>query len=225
MNKRFISIIRKEFIHILRDPRSLLITFILPLLMIFLFGNAVKLDIKQINFAVIDQDNSLPSRQLIEHFINSGYFNLKPVSQDRQQIHDLFLQRYVKAVLIFPVGFAKNLQQQQKITVQLLVDGSNSNTASVIINYAKMILAFYSNKINAQIIQTPIKIEPRVWYNPDMESANFVVPGLVAIIMMMICALLTSITIAREKETGTLEQILVSPIQPFEIVFGKCCPM
>ena len=122
---------------------------------------------------MIDQDNSPQSRKLIENFVNSGYFSLHPIKPDRRLIHDLFLQRYVKAVLIIPVDYSKNLQQLQKTAVQLIVNGSNSNTASVIINYAKMILAFYSNEINMMIIQSPIKIEPRVWYNPDMESANF----------------------------------------------------
>jgi len=224
MNKRFNSIVRKEFIHILRDPRSLMITFLMPLLMIFLFGNAVELDIKEINFGVIDQDNSQKSRELIEKFVNSGYFELKPITQDRGRIHELFKQRYVKAVLIIPVDYAKNILIKQRTNVQVIVDGSNSNTSSVIVNYVKMILASISNEINMQTIDVPVNIESRVWYNPDLESANFVVPGLIAIIMMMICALLTSITIVREKETGTMEQILVSPIKPYEIVFGKVLP-
>ncbi|MBN2013023.1 ABC transporter permease [candidate division KSB1 bacterium] len=224
MNKRFIAIIRKEFIHILRDPRSLLITFVMPLLMIFLFGNAVELDIKEIPFGVIDQDNSQASRELIDKFINSGYFKLQPIEQNREHIHDLFMQRAVKAVLIIPVDYAKDLQIKPQVQAQMIVDGSNSNTASVIINYTKMIFATLTTELNVQTINMPLEIESRVWYNPDMESANFVVPGLVAIIMMMICALLTSITIVREKETGTMEQILVSPIKPYEVVFGKVLP-
>jgi ABC-2 type transport system permease protein len=224
MNKRFIAIMRKEFIHIVRDPRSLLITFIMPMLMIFLFGYAVELDIKDIPFGVIDQDNSQASRELIEKFVNSGYFSLVPIEQNRDVIHDLFKQREIKAVLVIPMDFSNDLQTKSSIPVQVIVDGSNSNTASVIINYTKMIIASMSTEINVQSINMPVEIESRVWYNPDMESANFVVPGLVAIIMMMICALLTSITIVREKETGTMEQILVSPIKPYEVVFGKVLP-
>ena len=224
MNKRFFSIARKEFIHIIRDPRSLMITFLMPLIMIFLFGNAVKLDIREIHLGVIDQDNSDNSREYIEKYVTSGYFKLRPVPQDRRDAHTLFLRRDVKAVLIIPSGFSSDLERSMTSYVEVIIDGTDSNAASVIINYVKMITASYSSELNAQISRMPVEIEARVWYNPDMDSAIFIVPGLVAIIMMMICALLTSITIVREKETGTLEQILVSPVRPHEIILAKVLP-
>ena len=224
MNKRLISIIRKEFIHILRDPRSLMITILMPLLMIILFGNAVQLDIKEIKFGVIDQSNTQKSRELINNFIYSGYFTRMDIPQKRSEIDNLFKQREIKAVLIIPTDFATSLKTKSQTKVQMIVDGSNSNTASVVINYTKMIIQTFSAKLNIQIMNSPISIQPRVWYNPEMESVNFVLPGLIAVILMMISALLTSVTIAREKETGTMEQILVSPINPLEIVLGKVVP-
>jgi len=224
MNKRLISIIRKEFIHIIRDSRSLAIVILMPILMIILYGNAVRLDIKEIKFGVIDYDNSQKSRELIDKFIYSGYFKLVPIPQDRGEIQNIFKNRRVKSVLIVPTNFSKDLLTKSSIPVQVIVDGSNSNTASVIINYTKMILTTYSLTSNFKVLKLPLFVEARIWYNPELKSVNFIVPGLIAIILMMICALLTSVTIAREKETGTMEQILVSPIKPFEIVLGKVIP-
>lgn len=224
MNKRFWAIIKKEFIHIIRDPRTLLITLAMPLLMIIIYGNAIKLDIKNIPIGIIDYDNSIHSRNVIEKFTQSGYFEVAAPIENRRDIQKLFKQRTIKAAIIIPVDFSKSIHINPATKIQIIIDGSNSNTATIISNYCKMILVTYTNELNMQILKPPVSTEPRVWYNPDLESANFIIPGLVAIILMMICALLTSITIAREKETGTMEQILVSPIRPLEIIFGKVLP-
>jgi len=224
MNKRFLAIIRNEFIHIFRDPRSLMITIAMPLLMIFIYGNAIKLDIKQISLGVSDHNQTSYSRDFIEKFAQSGYFELIARPKNREEIEHLFQKQAIKVAIVIPTDFSESIHTKMKTTIQVLVDGSNSNTANVIVNYIKIILATYSFEMNVHYIQPPLTTEPRIWYNPDLDSANFILPGLVAVILMMISALLTSITIAREKETGTMEQILVSPIQPMEIILGKVLP-
>ncbi|MBN1154010.1 ABC transporter permease [candidate division KSB1 bacterium] len=224
MNTRITAIIRKEFIHIIRDSRTLMITVALPLLMIFIYGSAIRLDISEIHLAVLDLNKTQDSRALLSRFTSSGNFILHSYIQDRDEIEPLFKSRKVKAVLAIPTDYSRQLRTTSRATVQVIIDGSNSNTGIVISNYINLILATYSAELNAQLVNQPISVTSRVWYNPDLESTYFVVPGLVAVILMMISALLTSITIAREKESGTMEQILVSPIRPTEIILGKVLP-
>lgn len=224
MTTRVFAIIKKEFRHILRDPRSLLLAFLMPIMMIFLYGHAIKIDINNINLGVHDLDRSSDSRQAIERFTRSGYFTIVAYPDNRNQVEDLFQRRKVKAVIVFPNDFSKSIATNLHTPVQVIIDGSDSNTATIVMNYVEMILTTYSQQLNENGVRAPITIEPRVWYNPDLESGHFIIPGLVAVILMMICALMTSVTIAREKETGTMEQILVSPVRPAEIIFGKVFP-
>jgi len=224
MNSRFSAIFRKEFRHIFRDPRSLMIAVIMPILMIFIYGHAIKFDIKNIKLGINDQTRTRVSRELIQKFEKSGYFIVVAYPENRNEVENLFQKRKIKAAIVIPYDFSKRIKNEFRTKIQVLIDGSDSNTATVIMNYISIIMANVSADMNFKIVRTPINSESRVWYNPDLESINFVVPGLVAIILMMICALMTSITIAREKEIGTLEQILVSPIRPSEIIFGKVLP-
>jgi ABC-2 type transport system permease protein len=224
MNTRFSAIFRKEFRHIFRDPRSLMIAILMPILMIFIYGHAIKFDIKNITLGINDQDRSKNSRELIAKFEKSGYFIISAYPENQNEIEKLFQQRKIKAAITIPYDYSKSINKNFNTKVQVIIDGSDSNTATVIMNYISIIMANISTELNFQFVRSPIVTESRVWYNPNLESANFIIPGLVAIILMMICALMTSITIAREKETGTLEQILVSPIRPFEITFGKVLP-
>lgn len=224
MKPRILAIVHKEFIHIFRDPRSLVIVFLMPILMILMYGYAITFDIKEINVGVLDQDGTSASRELVQGLTSSNYFKTAARLNSRSDIESAFMSRRIIAALVIPVDFAKQLQNERVAPVQLIVDGSNANTATVASNYLKSFLTLYSLDINEQVLRPPVQLQPRVWYNPDLKSAHFFVPGLVAVIMMMICALLTSVTIARERETGTIEQILVSPIRPYEIVFGKVTP-
>ncbi|MBN2356815.1 ABC transporter permease [candidate division KSB1 bacterium] len=224
MKPRFIAIMQKEFIHIWRDPRSLTIIILLPLVMIFLYGYAITFDIKEIKIGILDQDRSPTSREMVRQLTKSGYFVVTADLHDRSEIEPAFLGRKIVAAVIIPDNFSRDLNTSFRIPVQLLVDGSNSNLATVTINYIKTFFLTYSLQINARLLNAPIDMQPRVWYNPDLKSANFIAPGLVAVIMMLICALLTSATIARERETGTMEQILVSPIRSAEIIVGKTFP-
>jgi len=223
MKSRIIPIIKKEIIHILRDPRSLVIIFIMPTLMILLFGYAITFDIQDIKIAVLDQDRSQSSRQLIEKFTNTDYFKIAVELNSRDQIEPKMKHRQIVAAIIIPPGFGRDLVSLPVSPVQILIDGSNANTATVVINYVSAAINNYNLDINPNI-HIPIQVQPRIWYNPDLDSTNFIVPGLLAVLMMMICAMLTSITISREKETGTMEQILVSPIKSHEIIIGKVIP-
>jgi len=224
MNTRFSAIFRKEFRHIFRDPRSLMIAILMPILMIFIYGHAIKFDIKNITLGINDQNRTRASRELIDKFAKSSYFIIAAYPENRQEIENLFQQREIKAAIVIPYDYSEKIKNEFRTKIQVLIDGSDSNTATVIMNYISIIMANVSEELNFQCVRSPIAAESRVWYNPNLESANFIIPGLVAIILMMICALMTSITIAREKETGTLEQILVSPIRPIEIIFGKVLP-
>jgi ABC-2 type transport system permease protein len=224
MQIRLFPIIHKEFLHILRDPRSLAIIVVMPILMVLLYGYAITFDVKDIKLGVIDHDKTPASRELVNRFVNSGYFTITAHPKNRDEVEHLMLNREVLSVLVIPRGFAHDLKRETYIPIQLLVDGSNSNTATIAINYARMIMMTYSIELNAQIVRPLAEVHERVWYNPDLKSVTFIAPGLIAVILMMICALLTSITIARERETGTMEQLLVSPIRSPEIIVGKVVP-
>jgi ABC-2 type transport system permease protein len=218
------AIIRKEIIHILRDPRSLVIIFIMPILLLVLFGYAITFEIRDIKLGIVDRDNTSSSRQLIAAFLNSGYFVPAAFPRNRDEIENLMMERKIGAALVIPKGFADECHSFRPGQIQMLIDGSNANTATVVLNYSSGVLLSYPQVGMKRNDHPPIELEPRIWYNPDLQSADFIVPGLIAVLMMMICTMLTSITIAREKETGTMEQILVSPVRSYEIVFGKVIP-
>jgi ABC-2 type transport system permease protein len=224
MKLRIIPIIHKEFIHIIRDPRSLAIAFLLPIMMILLYGYAITFDVKEIKLGILDQDKSSASRELVDRLTSSHYFKITAWLSNRDEVEPAMLERKILAALVIPTDYARLRQTERNVQLQVLVDGSNSNTAIIAINYIKTFLLTYSLETNSLILKPPLQLQPRVWYNPDLTSTVFIVPGLVAVIMMLICALLTSITIVRERETGTMEQILVSPIHATEIIFGKIVP-
>ncbi len=191
--------------------------------MIILYGYAITFDMKNITFAAIDDSKTLQSRELIRSFTGNKFFVPKFMDIKRSEIDQLFKERKIQMVIVIPKDFSESLATSRTTKVQLLVDASDSNVATFINNYSNRVMQIYNEKIN---IGTPgiINIEPRIFFNPDLKSANFFVPGLVAFILLLISALLTSIAITREKETGTLEQILVSPVYPVEIVIGKVLP-
>ncbi len=224
MKPRFWAIMRKELLHILRDPRSLIIVFLWPMLMVFIYGYAISFDIREIKLGLLDHDRSAVSRDFVRGMTASGYFRVVKVLPDRKTVEHGMVEGKFTALLVIPADFGKSLGTGPKAKVQLLVDGSNANTAAVAVNTLRSYCALRTIKLNAGTFRTPLTVEPRIWYNPDLKSADFIVPGLVAVVMMMICALLTSVTMARERENGTLEQILVSPVRPFETVAGKIAP-
>ena len=231
---------RKEFKHILRDPRSLWIIFMLPNVMMFLFGYAINLDLKDVRLGVCDLSRTPQSRALVEAIDASTYFSVAVRCEDPAETSRLFERRLIRAGVIIPRDFARTLERERRATVGLVIDGSDANSAAIVQNYLEALIATRSAGGGAAAARDAgagsatgalgpgaaplIAARPVVFYNRTLDSTNFIVPGLVAIVMMMLGALLTSVTIAREKEMGTMEQILVSPIRPFEVIAGKTLP-
>jgi ABC-2 type transport system permease protein len=227
--KRLIAISRKEFIHIRRDTRSLLFSFIIPFVLLLLFGYALSLDIKNIPFSVLDYNNSKSSREFISDFSQSGYFDLKGYLNSESELKNVIDSGKSLAVIVIPPDFEKNLKASNKVTVQTIIDGTNSNKASIAIGYINAISRSYSAKIFTEDkilkeMKTPLNSEVRVWYNEKLDSKNYIIPGLIAIIMLIIASLLTSQVISREWENGTMEQLIVSPVKPIELILGKLLP-
>lgn len=224
MIRRLYAIIRKEFHHILRDPRTLGVLFLMPVIMVLLYGYALNMDIDDISLAVEDRDRTPESRAFLRAFTGSDYFTVIAPAENAARVDDLFRRRKARAALVIPKGFGEDMRHGPRADVQLLVDGSDPTYGQAVINYANAIAILHSlgNPAAARLI--PIDIREQFLFNPDLKSSNFIIPGLVAVILMMVCALLTSITLAREKETGTMDVLVVSPVRPIEIVVGKVIP-
>lgn len=219
----FLAIIRKEFIHIGKDPLTLLIIFVFPLVMLFLFGYAITLDMSHIPTRVIDLDRTPQSRELIRTIGAGGFFNVTEGYATGAQVEHLFHTKQAQLVLVIPEHYADSLQRNLETPVQALIDASDSNAAILIRNYLTQILDRLNRQVNPDL-PVAFEVAPLFLYNPAQEASHFFVPGLVAVILLLISGLLTSSSIAREKETGTLEQLLVSPVTPVEIIMGKVIP-
>ncbi len=223
--RRLRAISRKECLHIVRDPLTLGIIFILPLVTLFLFGYAVRLDIKGIKLAIIDLDHTQESRNLIRNFQSTPYFNIRETLDHYEPADSMFRARRSSCVLTIPKDFGRRLHTSAPAPVQFVADASDSNTATVASQYASVIVErFYLSESAPGQNNRMDALRPLVLFNPEFRSTWFIVPGLVAVLFMMICALMTSATIVREKEKGTMEQLLVSPVRPIEIIFGKLLP-
>ncbi len=223
MSRRLAAIIRKEFTHIGRDFRSLIIVLIMPVLMIVLYGYGITLDMRSIPFAVFDDARTPESRSLIRAFSENGFFSPTPVDPSEDTPEHLFRTRKALMILVLPADFSAALASGEPAQAQILVDAGDSNVGAYVQKYSSEVLRAWNQSLNPPL-PVPMRLEPRFLYNPDMKSTHFFVPGLIALLLMLISALLTSITITRERETGTLEQILVTPVRPFEIVAGKVLP-
>ena len=224
MTKRLIALIIKEIRHILRDPRTLAIVIVMPLMMVLLYGYALNMDIQHIPLGVLDHDRTPESRSIVEEFCATQYFDVKLYLKSTDQIAPLFKKRIIKCALIIPGGFAKERSTSRSSELQLIVDGSDPTIGNATENYSNAIITSVTlNDREAQKL-IPVDIRQKFYYNPDLKGAHFIIPGLVAVILMMVCALLTSITITHEKETGTMDVLLVSPVRPIEIISGKVIP-
>lgn len=227
--RRTMAVLRKELLHIRRDLGSLLLALLLPFVMLLLFGYALSLDVDQIPAIVYDHSRSPESRDLIREFAGSRYFNIIGYAENDKTV-DFAIDR-TKALMgiVIPERFSEDLLAGRETKVQILLDGSDSNTASIALGYANALILTYAaelrtkaqNKLGAPPMKAPVDARIRVIYNEDLQSKNFIVPGLIAVIIMIISALLTSLTIAREWEQGTMEQLLSTPVRPMELVLGK----
>lgn len=220
---------RKEGLHILRDPRSLVLALALPLLLLLLFGYALTLDVDRIPTIVFDADQSHLSRELIARFEGSRYFDVIGLAGAYRPIEAEIDKDRCQLGVVIPQDYSENILAGRKADVQLLFDGSDSNTASIAQGYATALLQAYNlevlaagqNRRGGGALQPPFEGRLRIWYNSELKSRNYIVPGLIAVIIMIIASLLTSLTIAREWEMGTMEQLLSTPVRAPEIVLGK----
>jgi ABC-2 type transport system permease protein len=227
-----LPIVRKEFRQIRRDKRILGVLLFIPALMLFMFGYALNFDVKHTSMAVYDEDRSSLSRAFLQQFFISEYFDRVKTLDSKEEINELLDGEKVRVVLVVPSSFTKNIQRGRIASVQVIVDGANSNAAATVLGYISAIVQQYSVKVMAesfvrtgrQKITMPIDFQPRVWYNPELESAKFLVPGLIAFILMVTAVVSTALAIVRERELGTMEQLMVSPIKPIELILGKTIP-
>ncbi len=230
--RRFKAVARKEFIHVVRDPRALGISILLPLVLLLLFGYALTLDVDKVPIMVWDQSRTPESRDLAGRFTASRYFSLAGYAGSYGEITDALDHGRTLMALVIPVDFGRSVAAGRPAEVQLIADGSDSNTASIAIGYADAVVGQYSLEKAASVARrlyglspkAPLELRSRSWFNMEMESKDNIVPGLIAVIMMLISALLTSLTIAREWETGTMEQLISTPVRPAELVLGKLAP-
>lgn len=223
---RLLALARKEWIQLRRDPRSMALAFALPLVMLMVFGYAITWDVRELDLTVLDQDRTATSRSLIEAFEATGYFVIRDRLEDYGRIEEAVGDGEAGSVLVIPTSFARDIAAGRGASVQLVLDGADANTATIAYGYADAIVDRWSRDIvrDGRDVLTPLRAEVRTWYNPTLESRNMIVPGLIAVIMMTIAAMLTALTIAREWERGTMEQLASTPATRLEIILGKLLP-
>lgn len=219
------AIMRRELIDIVRDRRSLFLTFLYPITMLLMYGYGIRYDVENVQLTILDYSETPASRDLIQDLTSSGYFHLLRYAATQRDVDRDLLTNRARAAVVIPYDFADRLRIGEPTAVQVLIDGSDSNTATIAQGYALGIINGYEAKRSGgRMAHAPIEVQSRVWYNPELKSANFIVPGVIAVIMMIVGAIVTALSIAKEKERGTLEQILVSPIRPVEMIIGKIVP-
>jgi ABC-2 type transport system permease protein len=230
--RRLLAVARKESIHVLRDPRALGIAIVLPMVMLAIFGYALTLDLDRVPLTVWDQSHTPQSRELVSRFEGSRYFALTQPATSYQDIQRSMDHGRILMGLVIPRDFGERVGSERKVQVQVLADGSDANTTTLALSYAEAIVRSYSQgmlverarRLTGRPPTIPLELRTRAWFNTDMESKIFIVPGLIAVIMMLITALLTSLTVAREWETGTMEQLISTPIRGPELILGKLAP-
>lgn len=231
MLNKILSISKKEFWQIFRDKRSLYIIFVLPIFLLILFGYAITLDVNSVTLGIYDKDKTESSRDFINSLRGSSYFKIITYINKENEINDLLNKGIVKCVVVIPDDFSKDLASKQNVKVQFLIDGVDANTATIIQNYVNAATRFYSQNFTKEFLAVkgiepyqPVNLEPQFWYNKDLDTTQFFIPGLIAMLLIIISVILTSISLVREKELGTIEQIRVSPVSSFQLIIGKIIP-
>jgi ABC-2 type transport system permease protein len=225
------EIVRKEFFQLRQDRRMLIVSIIAPFLQVLILGYAATLDITDANMVICDFDRTPVSREFVRGFTASGRF-VDRFAVDAESDIDMYFEHGKAAVaLVMPKGFGGDILRRRPATVQLLVDGADANTANILLGYANQIVNAYNQGVVLQTLRSGRAIpaarvlpEPRIWFNPDLKSSHFMVPGVVALVLMIITMMLTSLAIVKEKEMGTLEQLMVTPMRPLELIVGKLIP-
>ena len=223
--KQFGVFVRKEFYHVFRDKRTLLILFGLPIVQILLFGFALTTELKNAKIVVVDDAKDIASQQIITRIAASSYFTLEKSVLSHEDMYKAFLKGEVKSALVFPPNFNDDLLHFNKAQVQIIADGSDPNTAKTIANYLESIIGDYQSQLNAGVpAQYTIEPELRMLYNPEMNGSMNFIPGVIALVLMIVCTTLTSVSIVKEKEMGTMEVLLVSPFRPIYVILSKAVP-
>ncbi len=223
--RRFKAFVVKEFYHIFRDTRTLVILFGMPVVQILLFGYAITNEIKDAKIAILDKSRDHLTARLTDKILSSGYFQLSAYLYTETEVEQVFQKGQVKQVVIYDHKFARKLEKDQQAEVQILADATDPNTANTLINYTTSIISSFQQELNLnQPGHLAIRPEVRMLYNSNLESVFLFVPGLIAVILMLISAMMTSISITREKEIGTMEVLLASPMQPAQVIISKVIP-
>ena len=224
MIRKTLAVASKELRQILRDRRTLMILLFIPAFFLLLYGYALNFDIRNVRLAVQDRDRSTKSRELVSSFVNSGYFRLVGYVDSDKEIERLIDRNQARVVISIRSGFERDLALGHPAVVQVVIDGDNANTAATVAGYARILIGEYNA---AQMTARPvamITVEPRIWYNPQLRSTIFLVPGLIAYISMLTAVVSTSLSIVREKERGTMEQVRMAPVNPLAYILGKTLP-
>jgi ABC-2 type transport system permease protein len=230
--QRLKAVARKESLHILRDWRSLLLALAIPMFLLLLFGYALNTDLDNVPTVVWDQSQTPESRELLSLFEGSPSFSLRSHHDTYRGLQQTLDSGQAMIALVVPYDFAERIAQDKPVSFQVLVDGSDANRARLALGYATSIGQIYNRKVNAHRVElrgmgervTPAELDVRVWYNPDLRGPNVIIPGIIAIVMVVIAAMLTSVTVAREWEMGTMEQLISTPLRVPELVSGKVAP-
>jgi len=223
--KQFITFLKKEFAHVLRDKKTLLILFGMPIVQILIFGFALTNEVTNARILIVDQAQDDISQQIIAKISASRYFEIENIISDASQIDRAFQQGIIKMTIVFPANFSSNLAHENKGQIQLITDASDPNTANTLANYASNIIQDYQRETNTLISQ-PFEIRPevRMLYNPQLKAVHNFVPGVMALVLMLVCVMMTAVSIVREKEMGTMEVLLVSPFKPILVMIAKAVP-
>lgn len=228
---RIYALVKKEFRQIKRDARTLALIFIFPVFLLMLFGYALSLDVKNVKIAIKNNDNSEETRDFIKMLESSSYFKVVGYLQTQQEINSWLDEKLAQCVVVFPANFTDDMRSGKNVQLQFLVDGVDGNTATVIMNYVTSATRFYNNKITQEYLSrtgiksfVPIDPQPLFWYNPDLNTTKFLIPGLFCMILITTAVILTSLSIVREKELGSMEQLRVSPLSSIELILGKTIP-
>ncbi len=230
MSGRVFYVMYKECIHIVRDPRTLAVMFLIPVIQLVLLGYAVTTDVEHLATAVLDQDLTTQSRKLVEAYRASNYFDISRYVRNEEELGYLIDRGQFRAGLMIPAGYGQALEKRQRAQISFVIDGSDPTVATTSFAAAQSIAQAQSLQLAQETTGLDpenlpgISVHPRVWYNPDMRTVNFMIPGLMALILQFLTTLFTSISIVREREQGTIEQLIVTPIKPAELVLGKVAP-
>lgn len=231
MFKKFIAVIKKEVRQLKRDHRMLFVIFSFPVLLLIMFGYAINFDVKNITLAVYDQDKSIMSREIISSLESSGYFDVVAYLNKNSEADEYLNDKKAQLVIVIPEDFSKRINSSQNTSIQYLIDGVDGNTASIIQNYVNSATFSFSNKFTQEILARkglksyqPLALEAVFWYNPSLQTTKFLVPGLIAMILIITAVISVSLSLVREKERGTQEQLNVSPLSSVELLLGKVVP-